>query len=185
MIKKLTLIVCIFMFFFGRPLDAQDPDIPPGTADDSQRKYVIQTIELPDGRIIEATITPSPPTPPPGFERPVLMRSKIDQIMDINILDEVPAFDWSFGCSATSAAMIAGYYDRHGFVDMYSGPTNDGLMPLDNSVWPDWSKFTSAVQRFHRLPGSTTSLPVSSGKSSLSKTMSTVVGVPNEFMASK
>jgi hypothetical protein len=28
-----------------------------------------------------------------------------------NILSDVPAFDWSYGCSATSAAMLFGYYD--------------------------------------------------------------------------
>jgi hypothetical protein len=51
------------------------------------------------------------------------------------ILDEVPAFSWSFGCSATAAAMAAGYYDRNGYPEMYTGPTNNGLMPLDNSSW--------------------------------------------------
>jgi hypothetical protein len=28
-----------------------------------------------------------------------------------NVLSDVPAFDWSYGCSATSAAMLFGYYD--------------------------------------------------------------------------
>jgi len=56
----------------------------------------------------------------------------------VNTVSEVPAFDWSFGCSATSAAMIAGYYDRRGYGNMYAGPTNSGVMPLDNSSWPDW-----------------------------------------------
>lgn len=50
-------------------------------------------------------------------------------------LPEMPAFSWSFGCSATSAAMIAAYYDRSGFPNMYTGPTNGGVMPLDNSSW--------------------------------------------------
>jgi len=34
--------------------------------------------------------------------------------------------------------MIAGYYDRHGFSNMYAGPTNGGVMPMDNSTWPVW-----------------------------------------------
>ena len=50
-------------------------------------------------------------------------------------LNNVPAFDWSFGCSATSAAMLAGYYDNMGLPDMYNGPTNNGVMPMDNSIW--------------------------------------------------
>jgi hypothetical protein len=53
----------------------------------------------------------------------------------VNTLSNVPAFDWAYGCSATSAAMIAGYYDRVGYSNMYTGPTNGGVMPLDNSTW--------------------------------------------------
>ncbi len=47
----------------------------------------------------------------------------------------VPAFTWSFGCSATSAAMIAGYYDSNGYPGMYTGPTNGGVMPITNESW--------------------------------------------------
>jgi hypothetical protein len=53
------------------------------------------------------------------------------------LLSNVPAFSWSFGCSATAAAMMAGYYDRTGYYNMYAGPTQGGLMPMDNSSWPD------------------------------------------------
>lgn len=51
------------------------------------------------------------------------------------ILNNVPAFNWSFGCSATAAAMLAGYYDNMGLPNMYNGPTNNGVMPMDNSYW--------------------------------------------------
>ncbi|MDD3049942.1 MAG: hypothetical protein PHR06_02235 [Candidatus Cloacimonetes bacterium] len=54
-------------------------------------------------------------------------------------LSNVPAFDWSFGCSATSAAMIAGYYDNNGYPYMYTGPTNSGVMPLSNATWGNWT----------------------------------------------
>ncbi len=57
----------------------------------------------------------------------------------IVIIDDVPAYDWSYGCSATSAAMIAAYYDRNGYPNIYTGATNGGIMPLDNSVWNDSS----------------------------------------------
>jgi transcriptional regulator CtsR len=53
----------------------------------------------------------------------------------INTLSNVPAFDWSYGCSATAAAMLFGYYDRAGYSNMYTGPTNGGVCPLDNSIW--------------------------------------------------
>jgi len=38
----------------------------------------------------------------------------------------VPAFNWVFGCSSVSGSMIAGYYDRNGWSNMYTGPTNGG-----------------------------------------------------------
>ena len=37
--------------------------------------------------------------------------------------------------AVASAAMISGYYDRMGYPNMYTGPTNGGLMLLDNSSW--------------------------------------------------
>jgi hypothetical protein len=55
--------------------------------------------------------------------------------MGINNLSNVPAFDWSYGCSPTSAAMLFGFYDRTGYDNMYTGTTNGGICPLDNSIW--------------------------------------------------
>ncbi len=52
-----------------------------------------------------------------------------------NTLPNVPAFNWSYGCSATAAAMMFGYCDNMGYPDVYTGPTNDGVMPMDNAVW--------------------------------------------------
>ena len=51
------------------------------------------------------------------------------------ILSDVPKLDWSYGCTATSAAMISGYYDRNGYPDIYSGPTNAGVFPSNNASW--------------------------------------------------
>ncbi len=51
------------------------------------------------------------------------------------LLDNFPAYRWSFGCSPTAAAMIAGYYDLHGYPEMYSGPANGGAAPLTNNIW--------------------------------------------------
>jgi uncharacterized cupin superfamily protein len=45
--------------------------------------------------------------------------------------------------------MIAGYYDRNGFLNMYAGPTNGGVMPLDNSSWPTW---TDGYTTYPNLP---------------------------------
>jgi len=84
-----------------------------------------------------------PPEPPTGFFR--MTEDSVEPHLEIgiNILSNVPAFNWSFGCSATSAAMIAGYYDRTAFPNMYTGPTNGGIMPIDNNTWPDWHDGTA------------------------------------------
>ncbi len=55
------------------------------------------------------------------------------------VLPNVPAFTWCYGCSATSAAMMAGYYDNlptGQYANMYTGPANGGVCPLNNeTVW--------------------------------------------------
>jgi len=102
--------------------------------------YTVTTITLPDGTIIEEDNINGPPVPPPGFEveRQPVSLPEADSAAGINTLT-VPAFNWVFGCSAVSGAMIAGYYDRSGWSNIYTGPTNGGVMPLDNSSWPTWS----------------------------------------------
>ncbi len=104
----------------------------------STNPYVINSITLPGGRTIEATITPGPPTPPIGFTRTFVALPEPNPQAGINVLPDVPAFTWCFGCSATSASMIAGYYDRTAYPNMYTGPTNGGVMTLDNSSWGTW-----------------------------------------------
>jgi len=89
---------------------------------------------------VDKTIINGPPVPPPGFEvqRQAVSLPEPDSSASIKTLT-VPAFNWVFGCSSVSGAMIAGYYDRTEYPNMYSGPTNGGLMPLDTSSWPTWS----------------------------------------------
>jgi molybdopterin-binding protein len=113
-----------------------DPSSPP-----SKNKYFSVTTEtVQDGRDVDKIIINSPPIPPPGFElqRQAVSLPVPDSSAGIKTLS-VPAFNWVFGCSAVSGAMIAGYYDRTGYPNMYTGPTNGGLTPLDNSSWPTWS----------------------------------------------
>lgn len=51
------------------------------------------------------------------------------------LLTEAPAFDWCYGCSPTTAAMYAGFFDRGNYTYMYAGPWNFGMIPPDNSHW--------------------------------------------------
>ena len=102
--------------------------------------FIVNTVEIQDGTGIEESVISGPPKPPPGFEleRQAVSLPEPDSATGINVLT-VPAFNWVFGCSAVSGAMIAGYYDRSGFPNMYTGPTNGGVMPLNNGLWPTWS----------------------------------------------
>jgi len=146
--SKRIILILIFILsaFFTLKLSAQEKDILSDNSFSPNNISIIQKIDLPGGRIIEAMHTPGPPTPPPGYERKRVLLDKSNRIAAVVTLSGVPAFEWSFGCSATSAAMIAGYYDRHGFSTMYSGPTNGGIMPLDNSVWPTWVDSSHATR---------------------------------------
>ena len=93
-------------------------------------EYILDTIIEEDGNIIYGVIVPG--IPPKNHREPVALplRSAV-------MLSSIPAFNWCFCCSATSAAMAAGYYDNNGYSNMYTGPTNSGVCPLDNSSWPD------------------------------------------------
>jgi hypothetical protein len=120
----------------------------------SNQYYTVRTIILPDGTNIDEIIINGPPTPPVDFVRITVDLPEPNPAAGINILPDVPAFNWSFGCSATSAAMISGYYDRTGYPNMYTGPTNGGVMPMDNSSWSDW--IDSHGDTLHQCPLSAT-----------------------------
>ena len=112
------------------PLELAGTDIP-----DAVARFVadnpmnLRTFHDRDGRRIDRVIVGG--RPPAQFR----MAPAIVGVSASSVVSDVPAFDWSYGCSATSAAMLAGYYDRTGYTNMYVGPTNGGVMPLSNSVW--------------------------------------------------
>jgi hypothetical protein len=47
-------------------------------------------------------------------------------------INNVPTSTWTYGCVATAVGMLFGYYDRVGYNNMYTGPTNSGVCPLTN-----------------------------------------------------
>lgn len=73
-----------------------------------------------------------PGLPPPGWV-PDMNRPVPDATTDS--IAGVPILNWSYGCSPTAATMIFGYYDRNGYDDLYTGPTDGGVFPLTNVVW--------------------------------------------------
>jgi len=98
----------------------------------SSNPYLVETFVDEDGRLIDKIIVPGRP---PAIRAPAASVPESNPAMGINAISNVPAFDWSYGCSATSAAMMMGYYDNTGYPNMYAGPTNGGVCPMDNSVW--------------------------------------------------
>jgi hypothetical protein len=50
---------------------------------------------------------------------------------DVYLLD-VPDYTWFAGCFGTATGNLMGYWDRHGMTEVYTGPTGDGLAPMDN-----------------------------------------------------
>lgn len=99
--------------------------------------FQLETITLAGGSKVERYIINGPPSPPAGYERTVAMLPEAPEASGSKILN-VPAYKWVYGCAAVSAAMIAAYYDRIGYHNMYTGPTNGGIMPFDNEQWPEW-----------------------------------------------
>ncbi len=92
---------------------------------------------LPDGRELIGSRINGPPKPPPGSEEG--REASILPLPDRGIISSFPSYSWVFGCSAVSGAMISCYYDNNSYTNMYTGPTNGGVMPLTDTSWSTWS----------------------------------------------
>jgi hypothetical protein len=122
--KNLKLILVILIVLTIVQLSAQNR---------IDSKYIIRTFIDEDGNSIDEIIVPGRP---PEFHREPAVELPDPSTSDaINILPNIPAFDWVYGCSATSAAMMTGHYDNTIFPQMYTGPTNGGVVPMNNSTW--------------------------------------------------
>jgi len=95
--------------------------------------FTVETYALADGSLIEKDIISGPPQPPLGFETE--REASIVTLTSRSTLANFPSYSWVFGCSAVAGAMIAGFYDRTGYPNMYTGPTNGGIMPLSDTMW--------------------------------------------------
>ncbi len=81
-----------------------------------------------DYALPEMMITDSAPIPPIGVDDYIMEEIPLSGVM----LGEVPTSSWTYGSSPTAAGMIFGYYDRTGYPNMYTGPTNGGVAPLEH-----------------------------------------------------
>jgi PKD repeat protein len=114
---SLILIFITFVSVAAPQLDLKSPD-----------DNIISRTTDHNGKEIVGIIVPG--KPPDDHREPVATPNR-----STVTLSNVPAYDWSFGCSATSASMAAGYYDNCGYDNMYAGPTNGGVAPMNNSTW--------------------------------------------------
>jgi len=115
-------LLIISLFFWALLIQAQKTTV--------HDEYIVDRVIDENGKELVQIIVPG--KPPDHFRMPAVIPSNA---VTAYSLGNVPAYDWSFGCSATSAAMMAGYYDRTSYPNMYTGPTNGGVAPMDNSVW--------------------------------------------------
>jgi C1A family cysteine protease len=111
--------------------DSGEEDPLPGI-DRSSNPYLVRTFVDEEGRRIDEVVYPGRP---PEIKAVPVEVPEPKPAMGINVLPNVPAFNWCYGCSATSAAMMMGHYDNRGCPDMYTGPTNGGVCPMDNTTW--------------------------------------------------
>jgi hypothetical protein len=104
----------------------------------------VKNLTLPDGARLTESIINGPPKPPGGFAAEQASALEMTPA-SATILPNVPTFKWVMGCSAVSGSMIAGYYDRTGYPNMYTGPTAGGVYPLvEDPAWGSWSDGTAS-----------------------------------------
>ena len=96
--------------------------------------FSIRHTTLEDGTKVLVDIINGPSKPPEGYSETLGTISP-----NAVTLASFPSYDWVFGCSAVSGAMHAAYYDRNGYPNVYTGPTNGGVMPLTDTSWGTWS----------------------------------------------
>ena len=133
------LITIAFVGSAGAASLAQDP--PPMNGDSQieiiSPYYSIEHLTTADGTQLTGSIINGPPHPLPEYEAE--RQASMTTITPQGTLANFPSYSWVFGCSAVSGAMIAAWYDRGSYPNLYSGPTNGGLMPLTDTSWSTWS----------------------------------------------
>lgn len=140
--NRLHLFIAVFfLFFFILPVS----QTVFAQFDPLDNPYLVERLWTKGGRQIDKVIFPG--RPPKFYRAPAAKLPEPNIAKGINVLSNVPAFDWSYGCSATSGAMMAGYYDNNGFPNMYAGPENGGVCPMTNEFWYPGECPLSATQQ--------------------------------------
>ena len=99
--------------------------------EDKAIKSIKETWIDENGNLLHKVIIPGSP-PPEEYDQ---NSPQLNRNVNAVVLNDVPATSWVFGCGPTAGQMIAGYYDRIGYDNIYRGPTNNGIYPLTNETW--------------------------------------------------
>ena len=127
---------------YAQDLPTDTPAAEPGEVEGAAIEVInpyfsIEHTTLSDGTPVEGYIINGPPAPPTGYESE--RAASMLPTAGAAILPDFPSYNWVFGCSAVSGAMIAAYYDRGAYPNMYAGPATGGVMPLTDTSWPTWN----------------------------------------------
>ena len=106
--------------------------------------YEIGRQTLEDGTILYAHHINGPSTPPENYAIEA-EDNHVEGISYTFLLPYFPSYDWVFGCSAVSAAMVSAYYDYNGLPNMYAGPSNKGNAPITDTHWGTWTDGAGAT----------------------------------------
>jgi hypothetical protein len=125
----------------AQDIPTNDTDIEPPENFEIEYVNPYMTIEhrtQPDGTQLSAYNINGPSKPPEALQ--AQRAASIKPISGSAVwVSNVPSYDWVFGCGAVSAAIIAGFYDRGFHPNVYTGPTNGGVMPMTDTSWGTWS----------------------------------------------
>lgn len=99
--------------------------------------YSVVHLTTPDSIQLIGSIIGGPPHPLPEYQTE--REASMTTIEPEGTLANFPSYSWVFGCSAVSGAMVAAWYDRGSYPNLYAGPTNGGVMPLTDTSWATWS----------------------------------------------
>jgi len=139
-IVLIIVLLSISVFQLSATAESTLEEVPP-----DDRNFEIEVVNpslaivritLHDGTEFTGHRINGPPEPPPEFNEE--REASILPLPSRGVIASFPSYDWVFGCSAVSGAMIAGYYDNDSYTNMYAGPTNGGVMPLTDTSWSTW-----------------------------------------------
>jgi len=96
----------------------------------------VETLSFSNGTSIEGIGINGPSDFPETYAQEI--ENTVKPLPERGVISKFPSYSWVFGSSAVSAAMIAAYYDRNGYPNMYAGPKNNGIIPLTDAYWTKW-----------------------------------------------